>query len=123
MNKLIIIGNLVRDPDHRTTREGKNVCNFTMAVNRRNTQEADYFHVTAWNNLADSCGKYLAKGRKVGVTGRVSVSTYTTQNGETRAVADVFADEVEFLSPSTNNAQSTPKTPENEKQNGFVKVN
>lgn len=101
MNKVTIIGNLTRDPEHRTTTSGMSVCNFTVAVNRRKTQknqnpETDFFRVTAWRDLADICGKYLAKGRKVCVIGPVSVSAYES-NGKYRANLEVVADEVEFL--------------------------
>ena len=105
MNKLTIIGNLTRDPEVRTTATGINVCSFTVAVNRRGRRddqngqpEADFFRVTAWRQLADICGKYLAKGRKVAVIGPVSVHTYTGSDGTTRASLEVTADEVEFLS-------------------------
>ena len=103
MNKLTIIGNLTRDPELRTTSQGISVCTFTVAVNRRNTREgqpeADFFRVTAWRQLGENCGKYLAKGRKVCAVGSVSVSTYTGNDGSTKANLDVTADDVEFLSP------------------------
>ena len=103
MNKLTIIGNLVRDPELRTTSQGISVCTFTVAVNRRNTREgqpeADFFRVTAWRQMGENCGKYLAKGRKVCVIGSVSVSTYTGNDGSTKANLEVTADDVEFLSP------------------------
>lgn len=103
MNKLTIIGNLTRDPELRTTTTGKNVCSFSVAVNKRNRQngqdEADFFNVSTWNGLADICSKYLSKGRKVAVVGSVSLHTYTTQKGEQRADMQVTADDVEFLSP------------------------
>jgi single-strand DNA-binding protein len=107
---LIIIGNLVRDPELRTTSAGKEVCTFTVAVNRRKTAnnqqpEADYFRVSAWEGLGKSCGAYLAKGRKVAVVGAVSVHTFQTQNGETRAQMEVLANEVEFLSPKDSGSQ------------------
>lgn len=102
MNRLTIIGNLTSDPELRTTPNGKNVCNFNVAVNRRNKiegqPEADFFRVSAWNQLAENCGKYLAKGRKVCVVGAVSVRTYQTQNGKHGASLEVNATEVEFLS-------------------------
>lgn len=107
MNRLTIIGNLTRDPELRTTQSGKNVCTFTMAVNRRGgQQEADYFRVSAWNQLGDTCQRYLAKGRKVAVIGSVSVSSYTTQNGENRASLEVFAQDVEFLSSKNEGQQN-----------------
>ena len=103
MNKLTIIGNLVRDPELRTTSQGISVCSFTVAVNRRNTREgqpdADFFRVTAWRQMGENCGKYLAKGRKVCVVGSVSVSTYTGNDGAPKANLDVTANDVEFLSP------------------------
>lgn len=103
MNKLTIIGNLTRDPELRTVGSGISVCDFTVAVNRRRTgegqQEADFFRVTAWRQLGENCAKYLAKGRKVCVVGPVSVRTYRTQQGETRAQLEVTADDIEFLSP------------------------
>lgn len=104
MNKLTIIGNLTRDPELRTTSAGKDVCTFTVAVNRRKTgnnqqQEADFFRVSAWDGLAKSCGQFLEKGRKVAVVGSVSVHTFQTQTGETKAQLEVNASDVEFLSP------------------------
>lgn len=97
----MIIGNLTRDPDLRTTTDGKEVCNFTVAVNRRRggQPEADFFRVAAWNQMGQNCKKFLAKGKKVCVVGAVSVRTYTTQEGVTRAEMEVSADDVEFLSP------------------------
>ena len=103
MNKLTIIGNLTNEPELRTTPNGKSVCGFTVAVNRRrkveNQPEADFFRVSAWNALGENCVKYLTKGRKVAVTGSVSVRTYDTQQGEHRASMEVMADDVEFISP------------------------
>ena len=111
MNKLMIIGNLVRDPEVRTTASGINVCTFTVAVNRRakgDSQAADFFRVSAWRQLGDNCSRFLAKGRKVAVVGEVSVSAYTTQNGETRANLEVNAQDVEFLSPRAEQAEEAP---------------
>lgn len=102
MNKLFIIGNLTRDPELRTTASGVQVCSFTVAVNKRaqnEQKEAEFFRVTAWRQLADICSRYLAKGRKVSVIGSVSVSTYTGNDGQTRATLEVTADDIEFLTP------------------------
>lgn len=113
MNRLILIGNLTRDPELRSTRDGTPVCSFTVAVNRRKTadgqQEADFFRVNAWRQLAENCNRYLAKGRKVAVVGSVRVNTYTAQDGSTRASMDVNADEVEFLSPHTEEPKEHEK--------------
>lgn len=109
MNKLTIIGNLTRAPEMRTTQTGKNVCSFTVAVNRRKSangqQEADFFRVTAWDKLGEHCSKYLDKGKKVAVVGPVRVSTYNANDGSTRAQLDVTADEVEFLTAAGESAK------------------
>lgn len=112
MNQLTIIGNLTRDPELRTTQSGVDVCGFTVAVNRRGKESdtADYFRVTAWRELAQNCHKYLLKGRKVAVTGPVSVSTCQAADGSTRANMEVQAHSVEFLTPKGESAQaSIPK--------------
>lgn len=112
MNKLTIIGNLTRDPELRSTPSGLSVCTFTVAVNRRKTQnqqqpEADFFRVTAWRELGENCAKWLIKGQKVCVVGPVSVSTYTGQDGKHYANLEVLANEVEFLSPAGERPQET----------------
>ena len=113
MNKLVLIGNLTRDPQLRPVQTSNgmvSVCNFSIAVNRRSRtqngqQETDYFNITTWRGLADNCFKYLAKGRKVCVTGPVSCRTYQAQDGTVRACMEVNADEVEFLSSGSNAGQ------------------
>ena len=137
MNKLTIIGNLTRDPELRTTTTGVNVCDFTVAVNRRQRRdaqnngqpEADFFRVTAWRERGELCAKYLAKGRKVAVVGSVSVHTFTGNDGTTRASLEVTADEVEFLSSRNDgeaggySAPAAPEAPSAESQAaGFTAV-
>lgn len=107
MNRLTIIGNLTRDPETRTTQAGKNVCTFSVAVNRRG-EGVDYFRVNAWGKTGETCQQYLAKGRKVAVVGPVSVSSYTTQDGKARASMDIMAQDVEFLTPKDKPAPATP---------------
>ena len=112
MNSLTIIGNAVRDPELRTTPSGKNVCSFTLAVNRRKKVEgqpdADFFRVSAWDQLGEVCQKYITKGKKVCVIGSVGVHTYTNQKGETVANLEVLAREVEFLSPRQEETPAQP---------------
>ena len=117
MNHLVIIGNLTKDPETRVTQDGKKVCNFTVAVNRRQKDRngndiADFFRVSAWNGLAETCQKYLAKGRKVGVSGRVSAHAYMTNDGNPAANLEILANDVEFLSSknegSNNGGGFTP---------------
>ena len=105
MNKVYLIGNLTRDPEIRATQAGVTVCNFSIAVNRRyrnanGQQETDFFNIVAWRQLADLCGKYLTKGKKVAVTGSIQTRTYEAQDGSKRNAFDIVADEVEFLSPA-----------------------
>ena len=114
MNKLTIIGNLTRDPETRTVGGDKTVCSFTVAVNRRRSSqnasqpEADFFRVSAWDKLGETCQRYLAKGRKVAVVGPVSVSSYEAKDGGgTRFSLDVRAEDVEFLS-SRQDDQASP---------------
>jgi len=134
MNKVFIVGNLTRDPELRSTRDGISVCTFTVAVNRRvrnaeaGQPEADFFRVTAWRQLGEICAKYLAKGRKVSVTGTVSASAYTAQDGSARASLEVTADDVEFLTPrgEVGDMPAAPRAqapaPAAPQSNGFVQV-
>lgn len=112
MNKVFLIGNLTRDPEMRTTQDGVNVCSFSIAVNRRKSQngnqpDADFFRVTAWRQLGEICAQYLAKGRKVAITGRVSASAYIGNDGAARANLEVQADDVEFLTPKGEAGENT----------------
>ena len=102
MNKVFLIGNLTRDPELRKTQEGKSVCNFTLAVNKRTNKdhpEADYFRCTAWGDMGDNCFKCLAKGRKACVVGEVHLDSYPDRDGVIRYNLTVRADSVEFLTP------------------------
>lgn len=106
MNKIIIIGNLTGDPAIRTTRDGISVCDFTVAVNgHRKEDPAQFFRVSAWRQMGENCHKYLAKGRKVCVTGMVSAHTYQGNDGANRVSLDIQASEVEFLSPASGDSQ------------------
>lgn len=112
MNKIFVIGNLTRDPETRTTPGGVNVCSFTVACNRRQAnqqgvREADFFQVTAWRQLGDTCARYLSKGRKVAVTGTLQIRTYDAQDGSKRTSVDITADEVEFLPNAGDGAART----------------
>ena len=105
MQRLFIIGNIVRDPEKRVTPSGITVCSFTVAVNRRREAEANYFRVTAWRDLAESCSKFLSKGRKVAVVGQVSANVYQTKDGTYHASMDVDAQDVEFCTPPEKKEQ------------------
>lgn len=109
--RLILIGNLGRDPELRYTPQGTPVCNFSVATNRRYTdangqmvEETTWFRVTTWGRLAETCNQYLRKGMRVLVEGRLipDPSTggprlWTGQDGAVRASFEVRADVVRFL--------------------------
>ena len=108
MNKVILIGNLTKDPEISTTQNGVSVCRFTIAVSRRFTnaegeRETDFLNVVAWRNLADNCHKYLKKGSKAAVTGSIQTRTYDAQDGSKRYVTEIVAEEVEFVGSKQGN--------------------
>ena len=116
MNKAFLIGNLTRDPEVRTTNSGVSVCTFTLAINRRfanqqGVREADFINIVTWRQLADLCGRYLAKGRKCAVVGSIQTRTYDAQDGSKRYITEVVADEVEFLSGAQDGGRP-PRTDE-----------
>ena len=121
-------GNLTKDPELRTTRDGDSVCSFTIAVNRRRTAqagqpEADFFRVTAWRQLGENCAKWLIKGNKVSVVGTVSASAYMGNDGQPRANLEVTANEVEFLSPANTVPGEKPvQAQKTDTQSGFTEV-
>ncbi len=116
MNKITLIGNLTHDPEVRSTPNGVTVCTFTIAVNRRFAQQGgekvtDYFRINAWRQLGENCARYLAKGRKVAVVGELQARTYEGKDGATRMSLDVSADEVEFLTPRSQDEGSGYSAP------------
>lgn len=103
MNKVLIIGNVGGDPEMRYTPNGNPVTSFSVATNRRYTvgeeqrEETQWFRVSAWNRLAETCNQYVTRGMKVYVEGRLSVREYVGQDGQTRTSVDVNAFDVRFL--------------------------
>ena len=112
MNKVILIGNLTRDPETRTTSQGTTLCSFGLAVNRRRKSEGqpdvDFFNVTAWRQLGDLCARYLSKGRKVCVVGQIQIRTYDAQDGTKRTAVDIVAADIEFLSSAQQGGDYAP---------------
>ena len=104
MNKVILIGNLTRDPELTETPSGVPVCRFAIAVSRdyadsQGNRETDFFNITTWRGKAETCGKYLKKGNKVAVCGSLQNRSYEDKDGIKRTVTDVIASDVEFLTP------------------------
>ncbi len=102
MNKVIIIGRLTQDPEVRYTQSGKAVASFTVAVNRpkRHDQQkadADFIPIVAWEKLAETIGNNLAKGQRCLIEGRLQIRSYEANDGQKRRVAEVIAQNMEFL--------------------------
>jgi single-strand DNA-binding protein len=109
MNVVALVGNLATDVDVRDLGDEKQVATFLLAVNRPTRDEADFFRVSAWNKQAELCGRYLAKGRRVGVEGRLKSDEWQDSDGKKRRSTEVVANRVEFLSPPPD-AKETPFT-------------
>ncbi len=106
MNKIILIGNLGRDPEMSYTPNGLAVTKFSIAVTRNEKsasgerqKETDWYNITAFRQLAETCNTYLKKGNKVYVEGRISQRKYTDRNGVERISLDVILSEMENLTP------------------------
>lgn len=103
LNKVMLIGNLTRDPELRYTPQGTAVCSFGLATNREWLSEgskkeaADFHNVVAWNKLAELCSQLLTKGVKVYVEGRLQTRDWTTESGEKRYKTEIVIDEMIIL--------------------------
>ncbi|WP_414732332.1 single-stranded DNA-binding protein [Acetobacterium carbinolicum] len=103
MNKVNLVGRLTRDPEVKNTTTGKAVATFTLAVDRRfknkdGQKEADFVPIVVWGKQAEFVGQYLSKGSQIGLSGRLQVRSYDSQDGQRRYVTEVVADEVYFIS-------------------------
>ena len=104
INRVVLVGNLTRDPELRNTPSGTAVCSLRIAVNTRRkdstgqwTEKPNYFDITVWGNQGESCAQYLAKGRPVAVDGRLEWREWDAQDGTKRQAVEIIADSVQFL--------------------------
>jgi single-strand DNA-binding protein len=105
INRVIITGNLTRDPELRSTPGGTSVCSLRVAVNSRRKEaesgqwvdKPNYFDVTIWGAQGENCAQYLSKGRPVAVDGRLNWREWEAQDGSKRQSVDIIADSVQFL--------------------------
>lgn len=114
MNKVILVGRLAQDPEVRYTQSGKAVASFTIAVNRFSgggQKEADFIPIVAWEKLAEICGNSLTKGQRVLVEGRLQIRSYETNDGQKRRVAEVIAQNIEFLERKQANPEDKEANP------------
>lgn len=106
LNRIVIIGRLTRDPELKNTPNGTAVATFTLAVdraykNQSGEKETDFIPVVVWRQLAETCGRYLSKGKMAAVDGRLQLRNYEDKNGNKRTIAEVVAENVRFLSPKS----------------------
>jgi single-strand DNA-binding protein len=105
INRVVLVGNLTKDPELRTTPSGTSVCKLRIAVNTRQKDNStgtwgdkpNYFDVTVWGNQAESCAQYLSKGRPVGIDGRLDWREWDAQDGTKRQAVEIIAESVQFL--------------------------
>jgi single-strand DNA-binding protein len=105
INRVVLVGNLTKDPELRHTPSGTAVCSLRLAVNTRRkdsatgewTEKPNYFDITVWGNQGESCAQYLAKGRPVAVDGRLEWREWDAQDGTKRQAVEIIADSIQFL--------------------------
>jgi len=105
INRVVLVGNLTRDPELRHTPSGTSVCKLRIAVNSRQKdsstgewgEKPNYFDVTVWGNQGESCARFLSKGRPVAVDGRLDWREWEAQDGSKRQAVEIIADTVQFL--------------------------
>ena len=104
INRVIVVGNLTRDPELRHTPSGTAVCSLRIAVNTTRKDESgqwvdkpNYFDVTVWGQQGENCAQYLSKGRPVAIDGRLEWREWEAQDGSKRQAVDIVADNVQFL--------------------------
>jgi len=118
VNKITVIGHLGRDPEMRYTPNGQAVTSFSVASSRRYTtsggeqkEETEWFNVSAWGKLGETCNQYLTKGQQVYIEGRMSSRTYEGRDGTTRVSIDVFLNDVQFLGRGGDGGGATESAP------------
>jgi single-strand DNA-binding protein len=110
LNKFIAIGNLTGDPETKNVGEDKKVCKFCIAINNRVNDSVTFVDVETWNKSAENCDRFLSKGRKIVIEGRLQLNKWKTQNGENRSKLFCVADIVTFLDKAEEpqNKESLP---------------
>lgn len=110
-NKVILVGNMVADPELKQTPGGVSVATFRIAVQRRfakpdDAQQADFINIVAWRQTAEFVNRYFAKGSSILVCGALQSRDYTDQNGQKRYITEVVADEVSFVGKKSDNPRA-----------------
>jgi single-strand DNA-binding protein len=114
LNRITLCGRLTRDPELRTTSTGKDVVEFSIAVNKRikpaEGADADFFRVKAWGQTASYVGEYIGRGRLVSVDGRLESRKYTDKDGNPREIVEIVADNINALDRPREDAEPKGKT-------------
>ncbi len=111
MNVVTLIGNLATEIELKEVGEGRQVASFVLAVDRPGSEAADFVRVSVWNRQAEVCAQYLAKGKRVGVEGRLRSRSWEDAEGKRRGAVEVVANRVEFLSPPGDGAPAYAEVP------------
>jgi single-strand DNA-binding protein len=111
VNVVTLIGNLASEVELKDIGEDRQVATFLLAVDRPGKDEADFVRISTWNKQAETCARYLAKGRQVGVDGRLRSSSWEDSNGKRRSAIEVVANRVQFLSPPSVKEGGTTDVP------------
>jgi single-strand DNA-binding protein len=98
INNVTLVGRLVRDAEARTTKSGKNIAAFTIAVSGIEKEYVDFIDCLAWGKTADVITKYTSKGKRVGIVGKLHINKYETKDGEKRSRAEVIVNSIQLLS-------------------------
>lgn len=98
INNVTLVGRLVRDAEARTTKSGKNIAAFTLAVSGIEKEYVDFIDCLAWGKTADVVTKYTSKGKRVGIVGKLHINKYETKDGEKRSRAEVIVNSIQLLS-------------------------
>ena len=111
MNVVTLIGNLATDVELKDVGEDMQVATFVLAVDRLGKDEADFFKVSTWNKQAETCARYLAKGKRVALDGRLKSSSWEDSDGNKRSAVEVVANRVQFLSPPSGKEEAAADIP------------
>lgn len=99
MNVVTLIGDLATDVELKNVGEERQVATFVLAVDRLGKDEADFIRISTWNKQAETCARYLTKGKRVALDGRLRSSSWEDSDGKKRTAIEVVANRVQFLSP------------------------
>lgn len=109
INRVVLLGNMTRDPELRRTGNGKAVTNFTLALNRYNSDEADFVDCVCWEKIAENTAQYCYKGSKVAVEGSIQTGSYVDKDGHNRKTVNVLCNRVEFINTNNSNNNLQPQ--------------